>query len=102
MVNIPLPPNAPKLSKGDRIRVTQLISGRDEDWPTTVEGVVESCNLEPTGSWFAHGKGDKLWLLRLRLRKDDGEITALALDPHSRVQAVTRQEHSPEDPSKPR
>jgi hypothetical protein len=88
MTAVELPPDAPRLSKGDRIRVTQLILGRDLRWTTAVEGVVESCKPEPTGSWYAHGKGAKLWLLRIRLRKDDGEITTLTLDPHSTVEVL--------------
>lgn len=90
MATVDLPPAAPKLAQGDRVRVTQLIIGRDLRWTTTVEGVVESFKPEPTGSWYAHGKGDKLWLLRVRLRKDDGEITTLTIDPHSTVEVLGR------------
>jgi hypothetical protein len=89
MTLVPIPPDAPKLSKGNRIRVTQLIIGRDLRWTTSVEGVVESYRPEPTGSWFAPGKDDKLWLLRLRLRKADGELTTLTLDARSKVEMLT-------------
>ncbi|GMV96534.1 MAG: hypothetical protein AMXMBFR83_08990 [Phycisphaerae bacterium] len=82
------PRQAPKLKKGDYVRITQTIVGRDLRWPTTVEGVVESYRPEPAGSWYAHGKNDRLWLLRVRLRKPDGEITTLVLDPHSRVEVL--------------
>jgi len=34
----------------------------------------------PTGSWFARGKDDRLWLKRLRLRKADGEVSLLVVD----------------------
>lgn len=75
----------PKIAVGDRIRVRQQIVGRDVRWGCQVEGVVESCKHEKTGSWFAHGKNDRLWLCRVRLRKDDGEITALILDERSEI-----------------
>jgi hypothetical protein len=88
MAAVALPPQAPKIAKGDRIRVSQTIIGRDLRWTTAVEGVVESYQAEPTGSWYAHGKGDKLWLLRVRLRKNDVEITTLTLDPHSTVEIL--------------
>ncbi|HOB75788.1 MAG TPA: hypothetical protein PKG54_14825 [Phycisphaerae bacterium] len=91
MTAVEIPPNAPRLARGDRVRITQMILGRDLRWPTTVEGVVESFKPEPTGSWYAHGKGDKLWLLRVRLRKDDGEITTLTLDAHSTIEVLNRQ-----------
>ena len=32
-----------------------------------------------TGSWFAHSRNDRLWLDRLEIQKDDGEITTLNL-----------------------
>jgi hypothetical protein len=79
-----LPPIAP----GDRIRVTQRIDGRDRTWSTSLEGVVESRRAEPTGSWYAHGKNDKLWLVRIRLRKPDGEVTSLIVDHNTRVELL--------------
>lgn len=39
----------------------------------------------PTGSWFAHGKEARLWLDRLKLEKEDGELVELILDQDSRV-----------------
>ena len=70
---------------GTRVRVEQRVVQRDEEWLTTVEGQVMSHDMEPTGSWYAHGYKDRLWLPRLRLRKDDGEVTTLNLDDHTRV-----------------
>ncbi len=71
--------------RGTMVRVEQRIVQRDQTWQTTVEGEVISHEMEPTGAWYAHGKNDKLWLARLRLKKPDGEITALNLDSHSRI-----------------
>lgn len=88
MPAIQIPKDAPRLSKGDRIRVTQTIAGGDRRWLTHVEGVVESYRAESTGSWYAHGKHDRLWLLRVRLRKADGEISALTIDPNSRIEVL--------------
>lgn len=85
----------PPIAPGDRIRVTQTIVGRDRRWSTSVEGVVVARQAEPTGSWYAHGKNDKLWLIRIRLRKDDGEITTLALDHNSEIEVLRRAETSP-------
>lgn len=87
---MPISIEQPDLVKGDRIRVLQRIVGRDVAWQCRAEGVVESCRPEPTGSWFAHGKNDRLWLLRIRLRKDDGEITTLVVDEHTRIEKLNR------------
>ena len=71
-----------------RVRVTQTITGRDKSWQTQVEGVVVSATSRPTGSWYAHGKNDKLWLNRLRIRRDDGELVDLVINGDSKVEIL--------------
>jgi hypothetical protein len=73
---------------GTRVRVTQQVPHRDEAWTNSVEGVVTRYEQRKTGSWYAHAKDDKLWLDRLELRLDDGEIVILNLDQYSRIEAV--------------
>jgi hypothetical protein len=77
---------AKQLTPGVMVKVTQQIAARDYVLPTTVRGTVVSFTQKPTGSWFAHARGDKLWLDRLVLRKGDGEITTLNLDEFSHVE----------------
>lgn len=72
--------NAQTLSVGQRVRVVQHIRERDREWQTTIEGVIESIEPRKTGSWFAHGRDDKLWLQRMLLRKADGEQVLLNVD----------------------
>jgi hypothetical protein len=74
-----------KLEPGNRVRVVQTIRRREGQWDTEIEGEVVKHEVRKTGSWFAHGYRDKLWLNRLTLRKDDGELVMLCLDEHSRV-----------------
>jgi hypothetical protein len=81
-----MPPRT--LLPGERIRVTQRIRRRRGDWTTSVTGeVIEHAVLE-TGSWYAHCPHGKLLLNRLRLKKDDGEISLLTLDEHSTVELL--------------
>jgi hypothetical protein len=54
----------------------------------TVEGTVVRCGQSKTGSWFAHSKDHKLWLDRVELRKDDGELVVVNLDQYSRVEVL--------------
>ncbi|MHC5112488.1 MAG: hypothetical protein ACYTHJ_21725 [Planctomycetota bacterium] len=56
----------------------------------TVEviGVVESWDEKPTGSWYAHGKGSRLWLRRLTIKKLDGEITQLNIDDGTEIARI--------------
>ncbi len=73
---------------GQRVRVTQQMAFGTRALRTTVEGVIQRVGQQKTGSWFAHGRDDKLWLDRLELRKDDGEIVVCNLDQHSIVEPV--------------
>jgi hypothetical protein len=73
---------------GSRVRVTQQIPFAKKALSTTIEGVIQRFGQQKTGSWFAHSKDDKLWLDRLELRKDDGEIVYVNLDQYSVIEQV--------------
>ncbi len=73
---------------GLRVRVTQQVPRASGGMSAAFEGVIVSFEQQKTGSWFAHSKDKKLWLDRLELRKDDGEIVFVNLDNNSRVEAV--------------
>ena len=76
------------LPAGTRVRVTQSFQAGAASVEAEVEGVVDAWESEPTGSWYAHGEGGRLWLNRLRLRKDDGELTLLVIDERSRIEQI--------------
>jgi len=73
---------------GTRVRVTQQLPHRDGAWTAPVEGVITRSRQDKTGSWFAHSRDDRLWLDRLELRLDDGEITILNLDQYTQIEEV--------------
>ena len=77
-----------QLTPGNVVEVTQQIPQRDETWTTTTRGTIVKYEQTKTGSWFAHSKDDKLWLDRLTLKLDDGEIVELNLDKYSHIQPV--------------
>ena len=77
-----------KLRPGVRVRVTQQIAARNYTWTADVTGTVMGYEQKQTGSWYAHSKNDKLWLDRLLIRKDDGELTTLNLDEYSHVEIL--------------
>lgn len=79
-----LAPPAP----GRRVRVTQQTPLRDRTWTQAVEGEVVRWRQDTTGSWFAHARDDKLWLDRLELRLDDGELVVLNLDQYSVIESA--------------
>ncbi|MEX0776807.1 MAG: hypothetical protein WD042_13975 [Phycisphaeraceae bacterium] len=71
---------------GQRVSVVQQIPQRQRVWTSRVTGIVVRYEQKKTGSWFAHSRDDKLWLDRLVLRKDDGEIIVLNLDRFTHVE----------------
>lgn len=76
------------LSPGQRVRVTQQVPRQLGTHTATVEGTLLRFGQQKTGSWFAHSRDNKLWLDRLELQKDDGELVALNLDQYSRVEVL--------------
>lgn len=73
---------------GQRVRITQQVPRQSGTHTITVEGTVLRFGQATTGSWFAHSKDKKLWLDRLELKKDDGELVVVNLDQYSRVEIL--------------
>lgn len=78
----------PRYTSGQRVRVTQQIPRQTGALISSFEGTIVSYTQQRTGSWFAHSKDHKLWLDRLELRKDDGEIVVCNLDQYTSVELV--------------
>jgi len=81
---IPTPPE-PRYAPGTRLRVTQRVRVGRRQWDTQVEGVVEKEGLRPVGGMEMGGKASYCLQPTLRLRRDDGEVTVVALDDDTRV-----------------
>ena len=73
---------------GTTVRVRQTIMHRSQPIHAQITGVVEAWEDLPTGSWKAGGKDGKLWLRRLKLRKEDGEIVFLVIDRATTITVV--------------
>jgi hypothetical protein len=84
---IPTPPK-PKYPPGTRVQVVQKVRVGHRQWSTRVEGVVEHEALRPVGGIEMGGKASYCQQATLRLRRDDGEVTVVALDENSQVQTV--------------
>lgn len=76
------------IAPGLRIRITQQIPRMRGVWTNTVEGILVQTGQAKTGSWFAHAKDHKLWINRLELRLDDGELVVVNLDQYSHIEVV--------------
>jgi hypothetical protein len=77
-----------RLVPGAKVKVVQQIAHRirERAYADAVVGTVVEYGQKKTGSWFAHSKGDKLWLDRLKLRLENGELTTLVLDEYSHIE----------------
>lgn len=73
---------------GMRIRVTQTVHLGSRTISTSFEGEVLRVGQQKTGSWFAHGEDDKLWLDRVELKKADGELVKVNLDKRSEIEIL--------------
>ncbi len=87
------------LTVGHRVTVVQQV--QHKGWTNRLTGTVRGFEQRKTGSWFAHAKDDRLWLDRLVLELDDGEIVTVNLDQYSRVEPADTGSDSvapPDDP----
>ena len=83
------------LDPGTRVRVTQQLPQAHQVWSTSLEGVVVRYRQAQTGSWYAHAKDDRLWLDRLEVRLDSGELTTLNLDHYTLIEDLTDPSETP-------
>jgi hypothetical protein len=87
-----------QFTPGQRVVITQQIPQRARVWTTKITGVVVMAEQKKTGSWFAHSKDDKLWLDRVTIRKDDGEVAVINLDEFTHVELLAAAPAKPAEP----
>lgn len=85
---MPTPITPDTLTPGTRVRITKQVSRLGKVPTISVEGTVVAYEQRKTGSWFAHSKDDKLWLDRLEIKKDDGEVYVCNVDGHTRIELI--------------
>jgi hypothetical protein len=78
-----------EIKVGQRVRIIGQIARPSGALVSSVEGVVLRVGQQKTGSWFAHARDKKLWIDRVELRKDDGEIVVRNLDAICRVEILS-------------
>ena len=81
-------PPKTKYEAGTRVRVRQHVRVGHRQWVTEVSGTVEIEGLRPVGGMEMGGKSVYCHQPTLRLRRDDGEITVVALDEDTEVVAL--------------
>ena len=71
------------------MRVTQHVRVGHRRWLTQVEGVVVGEGRRPVGGIEMGGKASYCHQQTLMLKRDDGEITEVAVDEHTQVERIT-------------
>ena len=84
---IPTPLKA-RFEPGTRVRAIQHVRVGDKRWITRVEGVVEAEGVRPIGGMEMGGKSLYIRQPTVRLRKDDGEITVVAVDDSTQFEVI--------------
>lgn len=69
-----------QLQPGDRVRVQHSVKVGSRVWEATTVGTVISAERIRHGLHFRRNIDDKVFSDILLLRRDDGELTALAID----------------------
>lgn len=77
-----------KYPQGAKVKVVQSVRVGGLNWLTEVVGVIEGESRRPIGGMEMGAKALVTHQPTLRLRKDDGEITVVAIDEHSRVEVI--------------
>lgn len=77
------------LLPGTRVRIIKQVARQGQAFTSAIEGTVVKAEQRKTGSWFAHSKDDRLWLDRLEIHKDDGEIYICNVEPHTRIEILS-------------
>lgn len=84
---IPTSPE-PRYAFGTLLRVTQAVRVGHQQWVTRVVGRVESEGLRPVGGMEMGGKSHYCHQPTLTLRREDGELTVVALDANTQVETI--------------
>ena len=79
----------PQYQQGTRVRVTQHVRVGHRRWLTQVEGVVAREGRRPVGGIEMGGKASYCHQKTLQLKRDDGEVTEIAVDEETQVQTIT-------------
>lgn len=77
-----------RLQPGQRIRITQNIRVGQKHWQTAAEGAFRGVNYLATGLSTQRVPEDDIIVPTVHFKKDNGELSSIALDEHSRIEIL--------------
>ena len=76
------------LKPGQRVKITQRVRVGMKSWPAVVTGTFRGLNYLATGLATDRVPEDDIVVPTLHFSKDNGELTSVSLDEHSKVEVV--------------
>jgi hypothetical protein len=77
-----------RLRPGQRLEITQTVRVGSKVWTTTVQGTFRELNYLATGLATDRVPEDDIIVPLVRFTKDNGELSSITLDEHTRVRAL--------------
>lgn len=77
-----------KLTPGQRVRVTQTVRVGMKQWTTTVTGKFRNVQYLATGITTDRPVEDEIVVPTVHFTKDNGELSSIAIDELTRVEAI--------------
>ena len=77
-----------KLQPGQRLRITQLIRVGLKTWPARMEGRFRHLDSLATGLATHRVEQDEILIAILHFTKDNGELSSIALDEHTKIELL--------------
>ncbi len=87
-INPALAPILERLTPGQRIRIRHLIRVGSKTWPATVTGTFRALNSLATGLATERVPQDDIIVPLVHFTKDNGELSSVALDEHTRIEVI--------------
>jgi len=76
------------LKSGQRIRITQTVRVGRSQWTTEVTGTFREVRYLATGITTERVPEDDIVVPTVHFTKDNGELSSIALDEHSKIEVV--------------
>ena len=77
-----------ELRPGQHIRITQRVRVGVQEWSTTVAGTFRNVDYLVTGLSTDRVPEDDVVVVAVHFIKDNGELSSVTLDEHSRIEVV--------------
>jgi len=77
-----------RLRPGQKIRVTQTVRVGQQEWTATTTGTFRDVRYLATGLSTDRVPEDDIVVPTVHFTKDNGELSSIAIDEHTRIEAV--------------